>query len=989
MNHSRQLLVIASSAVFWVASAQIVTDGSMGQVESFRETLLTIDASFGRTVGPNLFHSFETFNIPADQRVIFTGSDQITRVISRVTGGEISKIEGTLESAIPEADFYLLNPAGIVFGKDAVVNVGGSFVATTADRLTMADGTQFQARLGGDDVLTVAPPSSFGFLTPDNPRTDEGAIRMDGSDALSKPGGRFGMDSDEGFSVKAVKGFDVVARSIDISGESILNVPEGSLRLIAVGGDGELPVESLETSGFKQMGDIRIRDDSQIHIGSVGGGRLLVRAGNMTSYASDSGFFEWPTILVENVDSPDVGDSAMEIRETLMFEGGGIRLESNDGSRSSKFTLRAEEMTLNNSWIVSSATGTSAGPDLEILVQRMKLQDGGSIQAQSTEERVETPGAAGSVLIRGDVFHLESGTVASLSGGVGQGGDVVIDVTQFHLGGTGELAELNVGPSLLNEAPNPGPAGDISIRAHEFTMSGGALIDTMQSDVGTSGSVTIQADTVRILDDAVIDTSTTDLGASGSIEIRAKTLHMENSVLTTSAWGEFSGGDISLFIEGDAFIADSSIDSSAAWFGLEQSQGGTIRIKVGGRVDIMGESFITADSSGSSKAGDILIESDTLQLGRSDDLTGPFISSGTDGFSDSGLIRDGGKAGKITLTANRIEMNHAFLVSDTSSSGDGGEVSVTARDFVSRDTQIRASSDDDGRSGNIHICCGNIALLQESFVTTDSSGSMDGGSVRIDASELLITQGSMVTTSSLGPGNGGTIHLDAGRLELDGEDVMVTAESLAMEGASGNAGSVFITGGQVRVVRGATVSSESFLSNAGSVSVIGVNRLQAEEARFIVTSDFADAGKITMASEGLLLIKDTGVEAVAKLDGGDIQMTGLAVGLSNAHLLANAEVGNGGAIQITTDLYLNRGLNRIEFDTQNQSARTGSFRLNTTWDLVGGLKALDGEMTTEDMEVRDGCLRRNPRANSLLVRGKGGIPTSAAGLFPAVFLLTP
>ncbi|MBI3988957.1 MAG: filamentous hemagglutinin N-terminal domain-containing protein, partial [candidate division NC10 bacterium] len=89
----------------------------------------------------------------------------IANILSRVTGGEPSAIDGLLRSTIPGANLFLLNPAGVLFGPNASLDVSGSFHVSTADYLRLADGGIFQATLAQGSVLTAAPPAAFGFLS--------------------------------------------------------------------------------------------------------------------------------------------------------------------------------------------------------------------------------------------------------------------------------------------------------------------------------------------------------------------------------------------------------------------------------------------------------------------------------------------------------------------------------------------------------------------------------------------------------------------------------------------------------------------------------------------------------------------------------------------------------------------------------------------------------------------------------------------------------
>jgi len=81
----------------------------------------------------------------------------VQNIISRVTGGNPSSIDGTLRSTIPNADWYFLNPYGIMFGPNAKLDVQGGFHASTADYLRLSDGGRFEVRTPQNSLLTVAP----------------------------------------------------------------------------------------------------------------------------------------------------------------------------------------------------------------------------------------------------------------------------------------------------------------------------------------------------------------------------------------------------------------------------------------------------------------------------------------------------------------------------------------------------------------------------------------------------------------------------------------------------------------------------------------------------------------------------------------------------------------------------------------------------------------------------------------------------------------
>ena len=149
-----------------VSHAQITLDGSLGPRGPLPGPYYRIDADVGQIRGSNLFHSFGQFSVPTGGSATFTGPNTIANIMGRVTGGQASVIDGRLQSAIPGANLYLLNPSGVLFGPNARLDISGSFHVSTADFLRLADGATFFANPGQASVLTVAPPAAFGFLGP-------------------------------------------------------------------------------------------------------------------------------------------------------------------------------------------------------------------------------------------------------------------------------------------------------------------------------------------------------------------------------------------------------------------------------------------------------------------------------------------------------------------------------------------------------------------------------------------------------------------------------------------------------------------------------------------------------------------------------------------------------------------------------------------------------------------------------------------------------
>src|SRR5215467_15142282 len=168
--------------------------------------------------GPNLFHSFGNFNVPNNNIANFLNNSGLatSNILGRVTGGNISNIFGTIQTTgFGNANLFLMNPAGFLFGPNATINVGGMVSFTSADYLRLADGVRFNAmpNASADALLSVAPVAAFGFLG-----SNPGAITVQGSHLTVAEG----------------TGISLVGGNIAVQGGT-LTAPSGQINLVSVG----------------------------------------------------------------------------------------------------------------------------------------------------------------------------------------------------------------------------------------------------------------------------------------------------------------------------------------------------------------------------------------------------------------------------------------------------------------------------------------------------------------------------------------------------------------------------------------------------------------------------------------------------------------------------------------------------------------------------------------------------------------------------------
>ncbi|MDF5707459.1 MAG: S-layer family protein [Nostoc sp. S4] len=749
-------ITISSLTAFWsnYSLAQITPDATLPSNSNVITEGNTRIIQGGTKVEGNLFHSFQEFSVPTKGTAFFNNATDIQNIISRVTGGSVSNINGLIR-ANGKANLFLINPNGIIFGQNASLNIGGSFLATTANSLKFADGREFSAKAPqSTPLLTLSVPIGLQFSPKIQP------IQVNGSGGLSLDTDK-SIDSTIGFQVLPGKSLAFVGGNVSLDG-AILQAPGGRVELggLAAGGTVGLSFDSnnyqLSFPADVARADVLFSNASTINVVAENSGSIAINAGNLNVLGASS--------LVAGIGT-DLGELGSKAGDITLNATGKVKFEersqiinsvnSNAIGNGGNITIQGESILFDNNSTLSSFTnGRGSAGNITLRANSVTFENGSGTFTFVNSDAV---GNGANIFVQANSFSLLNGSAfISTTTGQGNAGSVTVDasgsvtLTGLDINGAPSGMFANTGFSTVEEI---GTGGDITIRGSSVSLGDGAQLDTSTSGSQPAGNITIETSGAVSLTGvdstgfvSVIRSQVDDgIGSGGNITIKADSLSLQDGTqINSNTQAQGNAGNVKLEISGAVSLAGMDEDGNAGGVvsNVEPEATG-----LGGDINVQANSLFVSDGArlfastlGQGNAGNINVNvRDAIAFDGTNSNNRP---SGVFTTVEPNAV---GNAGNINLTARSIRLNNQAAISAITTSGNGGDINLQVRDILLlRHNSIISTSagtaGQGGDGGNITINAANgfiVAVPKENSDITANAYTGKGGRIDIKAVDLF------------------------------------------------------------------------------------------------------------------------------------------------------------------------------------------------------------------------------------------------------------
>ncbi len=674
------LTTVISTLTTFPALAQITPDNTLGNSPSEvnSQSLNNLSIEGGVKNQSNLFHSFQEFNVNNGQKVIFANPQDVNNIITRITGNNTSNINGIL-GVNGLANLFFINPNGIIFGKDARLDVKGSFIGSTAESLIFSD----------DNIYSTVQPNNPALLKINVPLglqygNNPAVIQLKQANLEVKPGKTLGL----------------IGGNINLD-NAVIKAPGGTIQLGGLLASGTVNFNNdLIYFSFPdnvKLGDVSLINKSNIDVIAGGGGDILVNANNLS--LNNSSFRAG---IKDGLGNKDItaGDISINAKENINIDkDSNIRniLELNSLGNGGKIDIKTNNLFLKDSNILTNTGSVGKAGDitveatnkLEVISspQNIALGIRGRKGIFSRVERNGTGNGGNITVNASDIILSGIGGIDSGTSGLGNGGKVFIK---------GDRLKVIEGAAVSANTANFGNAGEISIKASEFIEvsnkisdsqfanltgpPGGIVVDVRPRGRGNGGKISLETARLTVRDGAIIVAGSRGGGNAGDvniiatelIEVTGRTKNDRNmytsqigTALQENSKGKQGGN---LFLETKNLIVSDGAEIDVSTNNSGDSGNLTViateSIVLQGLFEgIPSRLQAQVDKSGSGKGGDILVKTRNITLADGAQISAANLGKGTSGNVDI-LAGDAIDIAGSTVALEKLDIRTSEFVKD-------------------------------------------------------------------------------------------------------------------------------------------------------------------------------------------------------------------------------------------------------------------------------------------------------------------------------------
>ena len=859
-SHSGKILTgLLFTAICWALPtwAQIIPDNTLGTENSLVQTngpsplpaAVTTQIDGGAIRGSNLFHSFREFSLNAGSEAFFNNSLTIENIITRVTGSEVSNINGLIRTN-GTANLFLINPAGIQFGPNAQLNIGGSFFGSSAESIQFPDGRAFSATNPEvPSLLTVDVP--IGLQLGTNP----GRIEVQGS----------------GHQIVADGPTPVFAKHQRPTNDIGLQVSSGNT-LALVGGDIVLD------------GGVLSAESGRIELGSASNGTVsLNRVTSTTAESADSGATgNWVLSYDATSKNQDIRLVNSAIADASGNPGGSIQVQGRN------------LLLDGGSWIWNENRGPQTSGSIDINLSESLEAIGANPEAINTAVRTDNQGEGqgGDISIAAKNLNVSDGSwILTQNFGAGEGGSIAVEV--FENAQFLRFSPLNSrASSLATLTLGSGTGGNITLSARNLTLEEGGGISPATFGTGNGGdftlnvieSIEITGFIPTILAPSGISAVTLGAGNAGTFTVNTAFLSVRNgATVSTSTFATGNAGNLILNasnsvevsgIDSDSMLG-SLIESSAlirepalrAFFGLpDVPSGNSGNITVNTPVLLVSDGgLVNVRNDGAGNPGTIQINADRIVVSN----TGGITATTTSGFG-----------GNIDLNVETLQLNNGIITASTLGSGNGGDITIEASELVELigaansdlpEIGIFATSEPEttGNGGNLTISTPNLAIGNGAQASVSSFGEGNAGNLSIRGNSFSLDRGNIAATSLFGQGGNISLQLSS-ELLLRNQSAISTRAGSEQTGG-GDGGNISIQTSILTALENSNIDANAFEGSGGNIQINSQGIFLSPDSAITASSGRGIDGVISInnpsvdPSQGLVVFSDRVADSTEKV----------------------------------------------------------------------------------------------------------------------------